>query len=71
MGSQALVAHACNPSYLGGRDQEDYRLRPARPYLKNTQCKKELVKSDSSGRALPELTTVLPKINQYINKCCG
>jgi hypothetical protein len=21
--SQAPVAHACNPSYLGGRDQED------------------------------------------------
>jgi hypothetical protein len=21
--SQALVAHACNPSYSGGRDQED------------------------------------------------
>jgi hypothetical protein len=22
------VAHACNPSYSGGRDQEDYSLRP-------------------------------------------
>jgi hypothetical protein len=22
--SQALVAHACNPSYSGGRDQEDH-----------------------------------------------
>jgi hypothetical protein len=28
--SQALVAHACNPSYLGGLDWEDPRLRPAR-----------------------------------------
>jgi hypothetical protein len=27
---QALVAHACNPSYSGGRDEEDHGLRPAR-----------------------------------------
>jgi hypothetical protein len=37
--SQALVAHACNPSYSGGRDQEDRSPKPAwanflRPYLK-------------------------------------
>jgi hypothetical protein len=25
---QALVAHTCNPSYLGGRDQEDCGLKP-------------------------------------------
>jgi hypothetical protein len=24
-----LVAHACNPSYLGGRDREGHGLRPA------------------------------------------
>jgi hypothetical protein len=40
-----LVAHACNPSYLGVRDREDRGSRPAavnkvRPYLKNTQHKK-------------------------------
>jgi hypothetical protein len=23
-----MVAHTCNPSYLGGRDQEDLSLRP-------------------------------------------
>jgi hypothetical protein len=28
-GSQALVAHACNPTYPGGRDQEDHGLKPA------------------------------------------
>jgi hypothetical protein len=27
--SQVLVAHACNPSYSGGRGQEDLSLRPA------------------------------------------
>jgi hypothetical protein len=26
--SQAPVAHACNPSYSGGRDQEDRSLKP-------------------------------------------
>jgi hypothetical protein len=26
---QALVAHACNPSYSGGRDQEDHSSKPA------------------------------------------
>jgi hypothetical protein len=25
----ALVVHACNPSYSGGRDQEDRGLKPA------------------------------------------
>jgi hypothetical protein len=25
----ALVAHACHPVYSGGRDQEDYSLKPA------------------------------------------
>jgi hypothetical protein len=26
--SEALVAHACNPRYLGGRDQEDRSSKP-------------------------------------------
>jgi hypothetical protein len=26
--SQALVAHVCNPSYSGGRDQEDQGSMP-------------------------------------------
>jgi hypothetical protein len=36
-------ACACNPSYLGGRDQEDHSSKPAsgkefaRPYLEKTQ----------------------------------
>jgi hypothetical protein len=28
--SQELVAHGCNPSYSGGRDQEDHGSKPAR-----------------------------------------
>jgi hypothetical protein len=27
--SQVPIAHACNPSYSGGRDQEDRNLKPA------------------------------------------
>jgi hypothetical protein len=27
---QALVAHACNPSYSGGRDEEVHGSKPAR-----------------------------------------
>jgi hypothetical protein len=27
--SQVPVAHACNPSYSGGRDQEDFGSKPA------------------------------------------
>jgi hypothetical protein len=27
--SHALVAHACNPSYLGGRNQQDHGSKPA------------------------------------------
>jgi hypothetical protein len=26
--SQVLVAHACNPSYLGGGEQEDHGSKP-------------------------------------------
>jgi hypothetical protein len=29
MGHRVLVAHACTPSYSGGRDQEDGGLKPA------------------------------------------
>jgi hypothetical protein len=41
-----LVVYTCNPSYLGGRDQEDHSLKPAqatkaRPYLKSIQHKKK------------------------------
>jgi hypothetical protein len=42
----ALVAHAYNASYSGGRDQEDCSLKPAwenssvRPYLKKPFTKK-------------------------------
>jgi hypothetical protein len=47
--SWALVPHTCNPSYSGGRDQEDRGLKPAqanssvRPYLEKPFTKIRLV----------------------------
>jgi hypothetical protein len=43
------LAHACNPSYSGGRDQEDHGWKPVlgkqfeRPYLEKNNHKKGLV----------------------------
>jgi hypothetical protein len=36
--SQGLVAHACNPSYSGGRDQEDQGSKPARANSSARPC---------------------------------
>jgi hypothetical protein len=54
--SQVPVAHACNPSNSGGRDEEDCGLKPTwanslrDPVSKNTQPKKGWW-SDLCGRA--------------------
>jgi hypothetical protein len=48
-----LVAHACNPNYSGGRDQEDLGSKPAQanssrdPILKNPITNKGLVGGSS------------------------
>jgi hypothetical protein len=44
-GSRVLVAHSCNLSYSGSRNQEDCGLRPVqaefiRPYLQKAHYKK-------------------------------
>jgi hypothetical protein len=42
LSSQVPTAHACNPSYSGGRAHEDHVLKPhpnkyfVKPYLENT-----------------------------------
>jgi hypothetical protein len=52
-----LVSHTCNPSYLGGRDQEDCGSRASpgkyfqRPHLQNNQSKVDW-SCGSSGRGL-------------------
>jgi hypothetical protein len=44
-----LVAHALNPSYLGGWDQEDQGLRTAwAPHLQINQRKMEALSSNYS-----------------------
>jgi hypothetical protein len=51
------VAHACNPSYSGGKDQEDHSSKPAQanssknPILKKNQHKKGLAEWLSSKNA--------------------
>jgi hypothetical protein len=46
--SWVLVAHTCDPSYSGGRDQEDCGLKPTRakeftrPYLEKIHRRKGL-----------------------------
>jgi hypothetical protein len=44
MHSQVPVAHTCNPSYSGGRDQEDHGSKPAHANsLRDPISKKSLV----------------------------
>jgi hypothetical protein len=38
---QALVAHACYPSYSGGRDQEDCGSKPVRQIVCKTLSQKK------------------------------
>jgi hypothetical protein len=45
------VAHACNPSYSGGSDQEDHGLRPVWGSSSQDPISKKGWWSGSSGRA--------------------
>jgi hypothetical protein len=49
--SQVLGAHACKPSYLGGRDQEDHGAKPA--WAKQIVCK-TLSQKNKSQKVLVE-----------------
>jgi hypothetical protein len=39
-----LVAHACNPTYSGGRDQEDCDSKPAQAKVRETLSQKSFHK---------------------------
>jgi hypothetical protein len=78
--SWAPVAHTCNPSYLGGWDQEDHGLNPAEensslnPISKNHQSKIEWrCGSRNKAPALqewgPEFKPVPPKKKEEIPNC--
>jgi hypothetical protein len=54
--SWALVAHSCNPSYSGGRDQEDHSSKPAlENSLQSPILKKPIIKKGwwSGSRCKP------------------
>jgi hypothetical protein len=56
-GCQAPVAHTCNPSYSGGRDQEDRYSKPAwAKSLRDSISKKLFIKKDwwSDSRCRPQ-----------------
>jgi hypothetical protein len=53
------VAHTCNPSYSGGRDQEDQGLKPAhanslRDCISKKKKKKKIIKKRAGGVAQRE-----------------
>jgi hypothetical protein len=50
------MAHACNPSYAGGRDQEDRDLKPAQANsLQDPISKNPITKTWASGVAQGEV----------------
>jgi hypothetical protein len=64
------VAHAYNPSYSGGRDQEDHGSKPTigkqlvKPYLKETHHKKGW-QSDRSSKST-SLASVRPCVQNLL-----
>jgi hypothetical protein len=68
---QVPVAHSCNPSYSGGRDQEDCSLKPAwtnslqEPILKNPSQKRTGRMAQCVG---PEFKPQLWKKKPYLLK---
>jgi hypothetical protein len=64
-----VVAHACNPSYLGGWDWEDQDLKPAwaessqDPHLQNNQSKMDF-RTKSSG-IVPTLQVESPEFKPH------
>jgi hypothetical protein len=69
--AQELVAHTCNPSYLGGRDQEDRGSRPAWAKSETPSQKQPMQrragKMDEVVEYLPSKHEVLSS-NSSINK---
>jgi hypothetical protein len=52
------VAHACNPSYSGGRAQEDHSSKPA---WANSSLRHYLEKNPSQERALSSSPSTIKK----------
>jgi hypothetical protein len=70
------VAHTCNRSYSGGKDQEEGSLKPvqansfSRPYLEKTLHIKRLVNSSSStGKKKVIFSCMFPGKKKCDNLC--
>jgi hypothetical protein len=69
------VAHACNASYSGGRDQEDRGSKPAqanssrRSYLEKHHHKKGLVQWLKVKALSSNPNTIKKKIESDIDEC--
>jgi hypothetical protein len=60
---QAPVSHACDPSYSGGRDQEDHGLSQSREIIQKTLSQKNPLQKRAGGAAQgvgPELIPAPP-----------
>jgi hypothetical protein len=51
------VAHVCNPSYSGGRDQEDSGLRPVGQIVRKTLSRK--YPTQRKGGGVPQVVEAL------------
>jgi hypothetical protein len=58
-----LVAHAYNPSYSGGRDQEDHGSKPAPSIVHETLSRKYLTQKRAGGVA----QNVGPEFKSYFH----
>jgi hypothetical protein len=57
------VAHACNPSYSGGRDQEDLSSKPAQVNSSRYTISKKPINKKGLVEWLKVQSPVLPKKN--------
>jgi hypothetical protein len=60
------VAHACKPSYSGGRDQEDGSLKQPGQIVHETLFQKTLYKNRAGGMAQDEGPEFKPQYCKYI-----
>jgi hypothetical protein len=61
------VAHACNPSYSGGRDQQDHDLKPAQKNSSQDPISKNPLQKRAGGvvqGVSPEFKSQYHKVNK-------
>jgi hypothetical protein len=67
------VAHACNPSYSGGRDKEDHSSKSIWAYISQTLSQKNLTQKRASGVAqgVARVQVPVPQKKKKKKKACG